>query len=81
MEVKISLSIVVLRGLCKGKKRSHYELQWKTLKSEFQVLYFLSVHFSLPLFPCYSSTCAVLKVPQIPIEGKTSVENGKSFEI
>lgn len=35
---------------------------------------FLSFHFSLPLFPCYSPTCAVLKVSHIPIEGKTPVE-------
>lgn len=50
------------------------------LKGEFQPFYFLSVHFSLPLFPCYSSTCAVLKVSQIPIEGKTSVKNNHISE-
>lgn len=46
----------------------------KLLKGEFQLLYFLSVHFSLPLFACHSPTCAILKVSQIPIEGKTSAE-------
>lgn len=61
-------------------KKPHYDLQRKAPLSEFQLLYCLSVPFSLPLFPCYSPTCAVLKVSQIPIEGKASVEATKVSE-
>lgn len=37
--------------------------------------YFLSILLSLSLFPRHSPTCAVLKVSQIPIEGKIPVED------